>query len=135
MPWTAEERRAYGRARYAANREMITEQHRAWHAANLEQERRRNHLNNWAVANINPWPYASREELHDLRYAVATHCEYCRRAFTDIVSPNNPRRMEHDHRPPFLFRAISCQRCNICRGHWDRRILAVHEELAYILDI
>ena len=102
---------------------------KGWRETNSERARRKSCLHNWEVANVNPWPYTSREELHDNRYIVAEHCEYCGVAFASIVSPHNPRRMEHDHRPPFLFRAISCNRCNVSRGYWDRRILAVHDEL------
>tara|TARA_R110001606_G_scaffold291359_2_gene439255 strand:- start:1070 stop:1540 length:471 start_codon:yes stop_codon:yes gene_type:complete len=156
MPYTdPEARRAYGRrwraanrerelaaarARYAANREARRARQLVYYAANRERDQRSARLRDWERHNVNPWPYASREELHDLRYAVATHCEYCGPrwgsfATLELTSRINPRRMEHDHRPPFLFRAISCNRCNTCRGHWDRRILAVHEELAHVLDI
>ena len=121
--------RAKARARYAADPEKERVRRRAYHAANLEKETRSNLINNWGRNNVNPWPYASRAELHDLRYAVATHCEYCTRAFASVVSPINPRCMEHDHRPPFLFRAISCRCCNAHRRYWDARILAVHAEL------
>ena len=138
MPYTAEERAERNldanRRWREANRESERARHRANREANLESEQRRNRLRNWKTDNVNPWPYASLEELHDNRYIVAEHCEYCGPRWGDfatleLTARRNPRRMEHDHRPPFLFRAISCQRCNVRRGVWDARILAVHEEL------
>jgi hypothetical protein len=102
---------------------------KGWREANKEAARRYDCLRNWERNNVNPWPYASREELHDNRYIVAERCEYCGADFASIVSTISPREMEHDHRPPFLFRAISCTRCNVSRGYWDARILAVHDEL------
>lgn len=120
MPYAdPEARRAYGRAYREGHREAV---------------RRTASLNNWAVANVNPWPYPSLGALHDLRYAVATHCEYCGPIWGDfatlaLTADISPRCMEHDHRPPFLFRAISCRYCNARRRFWDARILAVITEL------
>lgn len=154
MPYAdPEEKRAADAAHYAANRERINAHRRARHAsnrerlnarrrelqtaryaANRESEQRFGRIHNWERHGVNPWPYASHEELHDQRYAVAEHCEYCGPIWGDFAtlqlsSPRNPRDMEHDHRPPFLFRAICCHCCNVRRGIWDRRILAVITEL------
>ena len=102
---------------------------RTYRLKNPAKRKRTYLLGRWRKLNVNPWPYASLEELHDNRYIVAEHCEYCTRAFADIVSRRNPREMEHDHRPPFLFRAISCHSCNRYRAIWDARVLAVRAEL------
>lgn len=122
-------RTEYHAQHYRDNRERLLEQGRAWKKANPEAVKRTSVLRKWRDNGVNPWPYASREELHDKRYIVATHCETCTRAFDSIKSKINPRRMEHDHRPPYLFRAICCSRCNNSRRYWDARILPVHEEL------
>ena len=113
----------------AAHREQERERSAAWRVDNPERTRRRDRLRKWEAWGVNPWPYASLGELHDNRYIVAEHCDYCGVAFAAIVSRHSPLRLDHDHDERKFFRAVCCNRCNISRGYWDSRIALVNKLL------
>jgi hypothetical protein len=124
MPQTAEEKRAYDRARYAANKEKIKEraranylankekrnaQMKAWREANPERAKRNDLISRWRERGVVCDDF---DALYD-QYLAATHCADCGVEFAGEYGDGSGayRCLDHCHETG-AFRDVVCPGCN-----------------------
>jgi len=103
---TPEERKAYNKAYYEANKMKICEYLKAYYQT--PAGKKSTTINNWKRSGLIDSDGDNYEKRYQ-SYLQSTHCAFCKIEYNDTFY----RCLDHDHDTK-LFRAFLCNPCNIC---------------------